>query len=236
VTLRKAIEAEKKYDLGKGSWLPGAQGMYALTLLSLGRIAEAQSLLRDNALLVGESKEAITMSHWSAVGQAQGMIGQWTESEQAYRRLLERTTDTVASARWKTVAWNGIGIAQLELGRLQEANTALRAADQAVRKAYVNMTPSRADVEVSLTRALLQENRATEALPLIEEADRFWQSYDANIRWAGEAAYWHGTTLLATGKKKEAHDRLARAAEVLKKSPISSDTKLAEAAMVAIRN
>jgi tetratricopeptide (TPR) repeat protein len=233
--LRKAVAAEKKYDTGKGSWLPVAQANYALTLLGLGRIAEAQAMLRDNSPLVGDSKEAITMPHWSAMGQAEGMVGQWVESEEAYRRLLERTTESVASARWKTVAWNGIGIAELELGHMQEADAALRKAEQAVRKAYVNMTPPRADVQVSLTRVLLKENHATEALPLIEEADRFWQSYDANIRWAGEAAYWHGKTLIAAGNKKAAHDLLARAVGVLKKSPISSDTKLAEAAMLAMR-
>jgi tetratricopeptide (TPR) repeat protein len=215
--------------------LPVAQANYALTLLGLGRIAEAQAMLRDNSPLVGDSKEAITMPHWSAMGQAEGMVGQWVESEEAYRRLLERTTESVASARWKTVAWNGIGIAELELGHMEEADAALRKAEQAVRKAYVNMTPPRADVQVSLTRVLLKENHATEALPLIEEADRFWQSYDANIRWAGEAAYWHGKTLIAAGNKKAAHDLLARAVGVLKKSPISSDTKLAEAAMLAMR-
>jgi serine/threonine-protein kinase len=233
--LRKAVEAEKKYDTGKGSWLPVAQAMYALTLMNLGRVAEAQLVLRDNSLLVGDSKEAITMPHWNAVGQAEGMVGQWAKSEQAYRQLLERTTDSIASARWKTVAWNGIGVAQLELGNTQEADESLREADKAGRKAYVNMTPPRADVLVSLTRALLQENHATKALPLIEEADRFWQSYDANVRWAGEAAYWHGKTLVATGNKKDARSFLVRAAEILKKSPISSDAKLAEAATLAMR-
>ncbi|HTE39770.1 MAG TPA: serine/threonine-protein kinase, partial [Steroidobacteraceae bacterium] len=188
---RRAVEAEKKYDTGKGSWLPVAQATHATALLYLGRVVEAQTLLKDNAALVGDSKDGTTMPHWAAVGQAHGMVGEWEKSEQGYRTLLERTIDSVASARWRTVAWNGIGLAQLELGKTQAAMTSLRDADKFARIAYVSMTPPQADVLVSLTRAHLIQKSAPDALPLIEEADRFWQTYDARSRWGGEAAYWH---------------------------------------------
>jgi tetratricopeptide (TPR) repeat protein len=233
--LRKAIVTEKAYDTGKGSWLPLAQADYATTLLLLGRIDEAESVLQQNSPIVAAARRANTLPHWNAVGLAKRMAGQWNESEQAYRQVLERANDSVVEARWRADALNGVGIAQLELGRTLEAETSFREADKAARIAFLNMTPTRADVHVSLARVLLQLKRAADALPLIEEADLFWQHYDANNRWAGEAAYWRGQTLIAMGKKQDARSALLRAAEILRKSSIASDAKLAEAAIVASR-
>jgi eukaryotic-like serine/threonine-protein kinase len=233
--LHKAIAAEKAYDYGKSSLLPVAQAEYATVLLHLGRGDEAESMLKNNSLIIGETISVNALPHWNAVALAKQMSGHWAESEQAYRQLLERTNDSVAQARWRADALNGMATAQLELGHTQEAETSLREADQAARLAYVQMTPPRADVLVSLARTLLQENRVADALPLIEEADLFWQHFDADNHWAGEAAYWHGQALIAIGKKQEARNSLTRAAELLRKSPIASDAKLANAAMIALR-
>ena len=47
-----------------------------------------------------------------------------------------------------------------------------------------------ADVFVGLGRVKMRQGRFVEALPLLEKADSFWRSFDAENRWAGEAALW----------------------------------------------
>jgi len=81
-------------------------------------------------------------------------------------------------------------MAQLELGKLQEAEQTLQAADAAYRKIYQLPTPSLADVQVARGRVAMLEGRADDAAKLFTEADEFWQHYEAKSRWAREASQW----------------------------------------------
>jgi hypothetical protein len=61
---------------------------------------------------------------------------------------------------------------------------------------------------------------------LLEEADAFWRRFDADNRWAGDAALWLGRCYADLDRHAEARAVLARAARILSRSPIPSDAKL----------
>jgi tetratricopeptide (TPR) repeat protein len=84
----------------------------------------------------------------------------------------------------------GAGMAQLELGKLQEAEQTLQEADAAYRKIYQLPTPALADVQVARGRVAMLEGRADDAAKLFTAADEFWQRYEAKSRWAREASQW----------------------------------------------
>jgi hypothetical protein len=81
-------------------------------------------------------------------------------------------------------------MAQLELGKLQEAERALQEAEAAYRKIHQLPTPALADVQVARGRVAMLEGRSADAAALFREADEFWQRYEPNSRWARAAAQW----------------------------------------------
>jgi len=87
-------------------------------------------------------------------------------------------------------------------------------------------TPAQADALVGLGRAKMGQGRLAEALPLLEAADRFWHEFDAESRWAGEAALWLGRCYAGLGRAADARQALTRAEKLLSRSPIPSDSGL----------
>ena len=81
-------------------------------------------------------------------------------------------------------------MAQVELGKLKEAEQTLSEADAAYRKIYHLPTPALADVQVARGRVAMLEGRSQDASKLFDEADRFWRGYEAKSRWAREASQW----------------------------------------------
>ena len=73
--------------------------------------------------------------------------------------------------------------------------------------------------------------RPTDALPLLEEADRFWRGFDAESRWAGDAALWLGQCYAALNRSGDARVTLMRASRVLARSPLPEDARLSRLAM-----
>jgi tetratricopeptide (TPR) repeat protein len=92
--------------------------------------------------------------------------------------------------RIRAAAVLGAGTAQLELGKLKEAEQTLQQADAAYRKIYQLPTPALADVQVARGRVAMLEGRAAEASALFAAADEFWRGYEAKSRWAREASQW----------------------------------------------
>jgi hypothetical protein len=84
----------------------------------------------------------------------------------------------------------GAGVAQLELGKLKEAEQTLREADTAYRKIHQLPTPALADVQLARGRVAMLEGRSKDASALFREADEFWRRYDAKSRWARETSQW----------------------------------------------
>jgi tetratricopeptide (TPR) repeat protein len=88
------------------------------------------------------------------------------------------------------------------------------------------VTPPHADALVGLGRANIETGRPDRALPLLEEADRFWRDFDPETRWAGEAALWLGRAYAQVGRAAEAKATLSRAKTILSRSPIQTDASL----------
>lgn len=72
--------------------------------------------------------------------------------------------------------------------------------------------------------------RPVDALPLLQEADRFWSDFDPHNRWAGEAALWLGRCYVALGRRSQTRPALSQASRILSRSPISTDAKLLQLA------
>ena len=66
--------------------------------------------------------------------------------------------------------------------------------------------------------------RLTEALVLLQEADRFWREFDSGNRWAGDAAFWLGRCQTALRRHFDARSSPAHAAAVRSGSPFVTDT------------
>ena len=121
-----------------------------------------------------------------------------------------------------------LALDHLELGEPQRALTLLEEVRSKERPG--SMTPARADLLVGLGRAHLALGEPARALAHLRDADAFWRGFDGGNRWAGEAAFWLGRCELALGRTREARATLARSADILSRSPLSSDAKLLQTA------
>ena len=108
-----------------------------------------------------------------------------------------------------------LALDRLELGQAQQALELFEQARSAAEGGTQTLTPTRADTLVGIARAHLVLGDAQRALAPLQEADAFWRTFDADNRWAGEAALWLGRCLLALGRKDEANATLARSARIL---------------------
>jgi tetratricopeptide (TPR) repeat protein len=122
------------------------------------------------------------------------------------------------------------GLDQLELGQADLAASSLEEALRLFGRLEARATPGRADALVGLGRARLGQGRPADALAPLEEADAFWQDFDAGNRWAGEAAFWLGRCYSALGRSAEGRQALARARAILSRSPVPMDSSLARLA------
>jgi len=118
------------------------------------------------------------------------------------------------------------GLNQIELGQLDEATQSLEKALALFEKTQPQVTPQRADALVGLGRAIMGRDRPADAYPLLQAADTFWREFDADNRWAGEAALWLGRCHLALERSADAHAALNRAEKILARSPIPTDIEL----------
>jgi tetratricopeptide (TPR) repeat protein len=225
--LRGAIELEEKYDTGKGSWLVLARSDYGAALALSGRFAEADRLLRETLPLAKETtKEGSLAAAWNAVGLTRQLQSQWVESEKAFREALANTVSTDSSQKLRAEALLGIGMARLELGQAADAENWLRQADEAARKTFQGMMPLRAEIAMSLGRALLAQGQHPAANESLAAANAYWLDYDATNRCAGHAAYWAARGHLATGAHQEAQAQFTRAIDILEASALPVDRRL----------
>ncbi len=224
--LEQAIEQEKQYDTGKGSWLLIAQSSYGSALALSGRFAEADRTLQAAIPLVREGSNDGRALAWNPVGLAHLLQSRWRESEAAYRKALG-TEETRPNPMMRAEALLGIGITQLERGQAADAEGSMRQAQEAAAEMYLGMTPLRADIAMNLGRALLARGKIDEANQSFAAANAYWLEYDATNRNAGLAAYWLARGRLAGGEEDEARAGFLRAAEILKKSPLPADARQA---------
>jgi tetratricopeptide (TPR) repeat protein len=122
------------------------------------------------------------------------------------------------------------GLALVDAGNYDEAMSVLGTAGTLFKRYQTKASPEMADVWLGLGRALLGLNRPAEALLLLQQADSFWRNFEADKRWAGEAAFWLARANEALGRKADAKRDFTRAIDLLTNSPIAQDRKLIDMA------
>ncbi|HLA71668.1 MAG TPA: protein kinase [Steroidobacteraceae bacterium] len=233
--LRKAIELEKKYDTGKGSWLTLAQSDYGIALALAGRLTEAKRVLQENLPVAASSAaRAALPAAENALGFLEQLQLRWAESEILFRQADAHTSAADRNQKARADTLLGLGVARLEFGNPVEAEQWLRQADEVARGQFVNMIPLRAEIAMQLGRALLGQKKTSAALDSLVTADTYWQDHDASNRGAGEAAYWLAQGHMASGANDRARAALERVAKILADSPLPGDVRLAQGARQAL--
>ena len=198
----------------------------ALALAYLGRLGEAQQAIEPMV----SSQRAAADASLSKTLYVAGFIRRLA-ADPAAALPLQQESFELSRANPKAKldqarALTEMGLNQVEAGHFDEATPNLEKALALFEEAQPQITPQRADALVGLGRASLGRGRAAEARPFLEAADTFWHEFDADNRWAGEAALWLGRCNRALGRQGEATEALGRAAEILSRSPIPSDVAL----------
>ena len=140
-----------------------------------------------------------------ARGDAQGALSKLEEVGEIETRIkgIGRKASGVALAE--------MGRAALDAGRVDAAIESLTQAISILREEEAIPTPQQADAWVALGRAQLRKGQVDEALRGLAMASEFWQQFDPNNAFSGEAAYWHATALLQHRDQHLAHKQFARA-------------------------
>ena len=136
-----------------------------------------------------------------------------------------RAQSKLASA-WVASAQGMAGIAHLELGDTARARQLLEQAERDHARLIPTVTPDRVDLWVGLVRVYLRAGELDQARDYARRADEFWKKHDATSRWAGEAAYWYGQSLAASGSTQASIEPLRRAERILAGSPFAVDRHL----------
>jgi eukaryotic-like serine/threonine-protein kinase len=197
--LRPAVADLKRLDTGEGSWLPNATATYGTALALAGQTAEAKRVLLASLNTGKVAGPALADTH-NGLGLSALNSNDAAAALEHFQKALETAGPPDPPSRIRAAAVLGAGTAQLELGKLKEAEQTLQQADAAYRKIYQLPTPALADVQVARGRVAMLEGRADDASQLFTEADEFWRGYEAKSRWAREASQWRERQAAARGR------------------------------------
>jgi serine/threonine-protein kinase len=187
--LRPTVEDLKRLDSGEGSWLPNSIATYGTALALAGQSAEAERVLQESLGTGKVAGPALADTH-NGLGLCALNTNKPAEALEHFQTALESAGPAEPPSRIRAAALLGAGMAQLELGKLKEAEQTLHEADAAYRKIYQLPTPALADVQIARGRVAMLKGRAKDATTLFTEADDFWRSYEAKSRWARDASQW----------------------------------------------
>jgi tetratricopeptide (TPR) repeat protein len=225
----RRLEEAVRLAVSAGSKLEAlhARGSFGLALAYLGRFDEAEDQLRqvlDHDGTVGVRARALAMKNLGTLLRLQGEPGEsveWLEQAVAAASINRGHRGDLAHAKLE------IGLATLELDDMKSSQEYFSQAEEIFRDVQKQLTtPARADLLVGMARVQMHQRNYADALPLLQNADRFWRDFDSENRWAGEAALWLGRCQLALGRSTEAQAALSRAERILRRSPIPSDLRL----------
>lgn len=164
-----------------------------LALARLEKFSEAEAVLRivlDKPVRSASRAQHLAMRNMGTLLRLQGRDQdalQWLDASIEGASLQPSHRGDLAHGLLEA------GLARLALGEIDTAERLLLRSQALFSDVQrERMTPARADLLVALGRLALARNDTASAVASLEPAHRYWQSYDANSRWADEAA-----TLLA---------------------------------------
>jgi serine/threonine-protein kinase len=193
----------------------GYRGRRALALAYSGAAAEARREMQEvleQARRETSSELYLSLRYSGQVERIQGNFEGAIELQEEAFRIAEK--EPGAFRRPMTLL--EIGMLRVELGDYQGAVAPLEEAQKALSTDFFE--PNDAEILIGLGRARLGLGRAPEALPLLEEADRFWKEFDSGNRWAGEACLWLSDGYAALGRHRESAEARKRAIDILSRS------------------
>jgi len=197
-----------------------------LALAYVGRVSEARVQLRAS---IEEVRALVPRRLWYAtlhLGSAERLGGNREEAHRLLVQSLAAIADDGARDWLRLRALPELALAQADLSRFEEARLSAEEALALSRRLQTHDSPMRADALLALGRAWMGQGKASDGLVPLAQADAFWRGFDAESRWAGEAALWLGRCLVALGRADDARPALARAARILRRSPFPADTAL----------
>ena len=200
----------------------------ALAFAYLGQLDDAQREISAVSKLVAPKDALEPMG--ARVTQVRGTIarmrGDFPAALQAQSPLAALKDVGPKLQRERMRALAEIGLVNIEKNDAGAAAVSLELALKEFKRLESSVTPSHAEALTGLGRALLEQNRAADALPSLEKAHNFWREFAPDNRGAGEAALWLGQCLLALDRKAEARVALSRAGKLLAASPMPADAEL----------
>jgi tetratricopeptide (TPR) repeat protein len=204
-----------------------AQINRALALGYTGKMDEARQELDTLARRFQESKKESVSAVLHVLGVVKRLAGEYEEASRLQHSSLNSLQESARSGLDRMSILTEAGLNQLELGRYGAAISSFERALATFQSLQKRITPARADAMLGLGRARMAQGNTSEALPLLQQADRFWRDFDAGNRWAGESALWLGVCYAGLGRTAEAGLSFTRARRILSRSPMPSDSRLA---------
>jgi len=207
-----------------------AQADYAIALVELGRLREADDLLR--AVDAEGSAMRPQERPLRAMARLHLLRGEPDKAQSLLEHALEQAKLDPRRFFLADILID-MGRAQLELGAHDRSIATLQEAIQELERTKIRSTPGHATTWMLLGRTRLVSDQAKDALIPLERADGFWRDFDPDNRWAGEAAFWLARCLDALGRSVDAKQAYARAGQILAGSPLPADAKLVKLARQA---
>lgn len=159
-----------------------------LALARLERFPEAQSVLQtvlDKPVRSASRAQHLAMRNMGTLLRLQG------RHQEALRWLDASIEGASLQPSHRGDLAHGLleaGLSKLALGELDAAEQLLLRSQALFADVQrERMTPARADLLVALGRLAMVRNDSATAATFLEPAHRYWQSYDANSRWAKQA-------------------------------------------------
>jgi hypothetical protein len=200
------------------------------------RVHDAQDL-RAASLTYGGDLEAADRILVKRIAQDRSTHAPSLPALLRYRSLLERARGNAAASlsaaqeAWDTLmatedplprvkgqTLSTLGQAQLDAHDVAPAAESLERAIPMLLEAEPLPTPQQADAWVALGRVRLEQRQFDEAQRWLLTAAGFWEKFDPDNVFGGEAAFWYAQTLVAKGQSSLARQQLLRATQLLEAS------------------
>jgi eukaryotic-like serine/threonine-protein kinase len=213
--------------------LRATRGSTAVTLIRLGRLAQAEAILTEQLADPGASARTRAV--------AKGRLGNLRVAQQRYGEAYELLRESLAhmadsgTSRFRAESLSDLGNALVEGGRFDESIGVLQEALGLFRASHRKGSPDIADVLVGLARAHLALNNPQAALTSATEAAEYWQRVDPSSASAGIALIWWARALAATGDAAKAQSTLRDGVAILKPTALPPDKPLLAQAQRELR-